>query len=95
MYFLEQRRGLRFDLSEPLIVQQFLGWAISAACMAAGVLGAIVQRLASGEGVTSSPLGLYFFSALALTSALMLWLSFLPPRWYVERIERNAGVPSP
>lgn len=95
IYFLEQRRGLRFGLSEPLIVQQFLGWAISAACMAAGVLGAIVQRLATGEAVTGSRLGLLFFSALALTSALMLWLSFLPPRWYVERLERAAREPAP
>jgi hypothetical protein len=84
------RRALRFGFVDPLAVQQFLLWAVSAAAMGAGVLGALYARVRDGLPVGASAFGLYTFSALGVVGAAAAWLAFFPPRAYVRRILARA-----
>lgn len=85
--FRDGRRSLRFGLVEPLVVQQFLLWGLSAAAMFTGVLFTVCVRSLYGTAATSSAVGLYLFALLTLTGSSASWLAFFPPQVYVRWLE--------
>lgn len=90
-YFLQQKRGLAFGLNDPLVVLQFLGWSGGSLCMGVGVLGTLWQRLDDGGGMMGNDSGQFFFAGLAALAGMLLWLTFLPPRWYTRAVRERWG----
>lgn len=87
------RRRQRLGLAEPLLVNRFLLWGIGN--------GAVLGLLAIQLGVMASlgldavfrPSVMTPISALGLVAAITVWLTFLPPRAYVQRFAPASGEP--
>lgn len=87
------RRRLAIGLADPVVTDRF-GLFATATLMAVAVN--VVGQLFWWQGVEmlTDPLGSLLLAVLGLGSSVLMCLAFLPPRAYVERVRRRAGVPA-
>ena len=89
VYFLMQRRGLKYGLSDPLTTLQFLWWSISNGGMVA-ILGiAALARCMTGFGPMHLPGGQLFIAIVGITATAAAWFAFFPPGWIVRRMAQG------
>lgn len=94
-YYAVLRRRLRLGLADAIVSDRFRLWAVSATGVTAG-FGIFLLALLSGTDVAASPWVLASTSAVGCVSSVTLWLSFLPPRWYLRRFQpRPASTDAP
>jgi hypothetical protein len=84
------RRRARLGFGDPLVANRLLLWGAGTLAIAGITLLHLAAQLAGRYELPPSLVGLV--SALALTAAATQWLAFLPPRWYLHRLERSAGA---
>lgn len=82
-YWVRMRKRARLGLADPVLVNRFLMWGLSAAAAGLGTAVGIVGSLATGAAVLEMPAILASSSAFGLAAALGMWLAFAPPRAYV------------
>jgi hypothetical protein len=84
-------RRARLGFGDPLVANRLLLWGAGTLAIASIALFHLVAQLV---GHTELPPGLVGpVSLLALAAAATQWLAFLPPRWYLRRLERAAPTP--
>jgi hypothetical protein len=81
-YWTQLRRRARLGLADPVLVNRFLMWAISAAAAGLGTALGVAASLATGKGPLELPAVLVSSSAHGLVAALGMWLAFAPPSAY-------------
>lgn len=96
--FLESRRQhamlvrrLRLGLADPVVTDRMRLWTlIMATSMLASIFFASCQTLGIPMGGT--PFGLNMAALVALLTAGLLWLAFMPPASYLDSVRRRAPV---
>jgi len=91
-YWGSLRRRARLGLADPVLVNRFLMWAVSASAAALGTVIGVGASLATGKDMFALPAVLASSSAHGFVAALGMWLAFAPPRAYVAWI---AGARAP
>jgi hypothetical protein len=84
------RRRVRIGVESPLLANRFLCWGLAAAAEVAIYLvaGAALLGPRPTDFLVGSPALL--ISALGVAASLAIWLAFLPPRSWRQRIESRA-----
>jgi hypothetical protein len=84
-------RRCKLGLADPVVADRVRLWALAllASLLAAGTAG-ICQALGVPMGGTR--VGLWLSGVAALAAASCLWLAFLPPAAYLERVRRHASA---
>jgi hypothetical protein len=85
-YWIQLRRRARLGLSEPVLVNRFVLWAISAGAAALGTAIGVAASVVTGRPIQQIPAVLASASAFGLVAALGMWLAFAPPRVYARWI---------
>lgn len=86
-YWQLLRRRLRLGLSDPVLVDRFRLFGVAMGFGLLSNLGAIALQIAGIE-LVGTAVGTLAVSP-ALVAAVALWLAFLPPRGYLERVRRT------
>jgi hypothetical protein len=79
------RRRARLGFGDPLVANRLLLWGAGTLAIAGITLLHLAAQLAGRYELPPSLVGVV--SLLALTAAATQWLAFLPPRWYLRRLE--------
>lgn len=86
------RRRMKIGLADPLVVNRVLLWGCALGASSLGFGMAIVHRLIWGTGLRAHVWALSSVSALAMVSALCIFLAFFPPERYRRWVQ---GPPPP
>jgi hypothetical protein len=84
-------RRLALGLSDPVVCNRFLLWGFFAAFSGAGCV-TIASLLALGIDVTLDMLGTLAISITGIGQAVCLYLAFVPPKTYLDRIRPGAAA---
>jgi hypothetical protein len=91
-YYALMRRRARLGLSEPLLVNRFLLWGLGIGAAGVGTLVGSVWMWLGNAGARELDGATLSNSLFGLTSAVCMWMAFLPPAPYRRWIERRAGA---
>jgi hypothetical protein len=89
LYHLKLRKRLALGLADPIVADRLRLWAVSMFSAFACAACVSILRIA-GVPMTAELTGL-LVAPLALTIGCAVWLAFLPPRRYVERVAARAA----
>jgi hypothetical protein len=84
------RRRVGLGLADPVLSDRFFLWGVMALDAAVGV-GITMVAAALQVDSMRSPTVMLLSSATGLGQAALLVLTFLPPRWYLERVRARAA----
>jgi hypothetical protein len=86
------RRRQLLGLADPAVVDRFRLWAISMfTATTISVVGYLLQRI-FGIALNGTTAGHLLVGPLGLVVAIALWLAFLPPAGYLERVRRRSSL---
>lgn len=88
-YYGTMRRRLKFGLADPVVTDRFRLWTISSCAISAAFLIFYLGRLWAENVATSVPV-LAATSVAGLVAGVTVWLAFLPPAGYVQRMRSRA-----
>jgi len=91
VYRVRLRRRARLGIGDPLVANRLLLWSGGTLAIASITLLHLAAQLAGHYELPPALVGPV--SLLALAAAATQWLAFLPPRWYLRRLERAAPAP--
>lgn len=83
VYWARLRKRARLGLADPVLVNRFLMWAISAGAAGLGTATGVAASLATGASPLELPAIVASSSAHGFVAAIGMWLAFAPPRAYV------------
>jgi hypothetical protein len=78
-YWLLMRRRLRLGLADPLVTNRFLLWGVGIGAAGVGSVISLAAQLATGDAMAELPALMLSNSLHGLTSAVLMWVAFLPP----------------
>jgi hypothetical protein len=79
LYWRMMRRRLRLGLADPLVTNRFLLWGVGIGAAGLGSVISLGAQFATGAAMAEMP-GIMLSNSLhGLTSALLMWVAFLPP----------------
>lgn len=84
-YYGTMRRRLKLGLADPVVTDRFRLWAISSFAISAAFLIFYMGRLWAENVATSVPV-LMATSVAGLVSGVTVWLAFVPPDGYLQRV---------
>jgi len=88
-YYNMQRRRLALGLADPVVTERFRLWGV--AILSADVITIVSAILMlAGIPMAGTPLGSMLVGSLGLVTAGCLWLAFVPPQFYLDRIRARA-----
>jgi hypothetical protein len=92
-YWLLMRRRLRLGLADPLLTNRFLLWGVGIGAAGVGSVVSLGVQLATGDAMAELP-GLMLSNSLhGLTSAVLMWVAFVPPAaWTRFVLERHRAT---
>ena len=88
-YYGAMRRRSRLGLADPVVMDRFKLWTISAWAISAAFLIFYLGRLWAENVATSVPV-LAATSIAGLVAGLTVWLTFMPPDSYLKRVRLRA-----
>ena len=91
-YYALIEKRVALGLATPALANRFLLWGWMGITMGAGA-GANLYFLATHIDVVADPRAQSVTSAVGLAQAVLLYLTFLPPRRYARWIETRWGAP--
>jgi hypothetical protein len=90
-YWMLLRRRLKLGLADPVVTDRFRLWGV--AILTADSISVVTLTFqAFGVNMTGTELGAVVVGSMGLVTASTLWLAFVPPRAYVDRIRRRAAA---
>lgn len=93
-YYRMQRRQLALGLSDPVVADRFRLWAISILC-AACISGISLGLRMLGIDTAGTAAGSLVIGTLGLVTAGYMWMAFVPPKSYLERVRaRSVAAPA-
>jgi hypothetical protein len=97
LYYRDAKKRVVLGLTEPLVANRFLLWAIWSGAATAMVVIRIVSAMlidtTRADAVTPVPIVLSMFAA-GLSCAGAVWLTFAPPEFYRRFVERSQPMPA-
>ena len=87
-YYGTMRRRLKLGLADPVVTDRFRLWTISSYAVSAAFLIFYMGRLWAENVATSVPV-LAATSIAGLVAGVTVWLAFVPPDAYVERVRER------
>lgn len=94
-WWRRMRRRQAIGLSDPLVANRFLLWAVGAGTAGLGSLVGTVVGLAYGRALEELPALTVAMSLFGLVSAGALWLAFVPPETYKRRVRGKPDAAAP
>lgn len=88
------RRRESLGLADPVVTDRFRLWAIFCTAVAVG-FGVFALAKLAGVNPGESAAVLAVTSAVGLVSGASLWMAFLPPRAYLDRVRSRTQVDAP
>ena len=88
-YYGAMRRRLRLGLADPIVTDRFRLWTISSCAISAAFLVFYMGRLWAENVATSVPV-LSATSIAGLVAGVTVWLAFVPPAAYLQRVRTRA-----
>jgi len=88
-YYAAMRRRLKLGLADPVVTDRFRLWTLSSCAISAAFLIFYMGRLWAENVATSLPV-LTATSVAGLVAGMTVWLTFLPPDAYVQRVRVRA-----
>lgn len=85
-FHAQLRRRVRIGLADPLVMQRVGLWGLAMAACALAYVVPIAHRLIYGTGIREHLWAISAVSALAMVTAVSLWIAFFPPRRYRQRM---------
>jgi hypothetical protein len=95
LYHRRLRRRLALSLVDRFTCHRFGLWGFALACTAGILATALFTNIAKGVLVFAWTPALLGVSVLGLLGAWALWFAFLPPAFYVRRVEGRTRVAAP
>lgn len=89
-YWRLMRRRLALGLADPVVTNRFALWGIGIGCGAISTLLALLSIVLTSDAVGLDARYSLGISAVALISAITLFLAFLPPQRYIRFLEARA-----
>jgi hypothetical protein len=89
-YYRSMRRRLKLGLATAVLTDRFRLWAISSSAISAAFLIFYLGRLWADNVATSTPV-LAATSIAGLIAGATVWLTFVPPESYLQRVRERAG----
>jgi len=87
VYWRMMCRRMALGLADPVLCNRFLLWGVAACSASLGSWIGVVGQLVLGNEIQTHP-GLLLCSSMhGLVAAIAMWLAFVPPAWYVARVE--------
>ncbi len=90
-YYGRMRRRLELGLADPVVTDRFRLWMISSCAVSAAFVIFYMGRIWADNVATSVPV-LAATSIAGLVAGATVWLAFVPPKAYVQRVLRIAGT---
>jgi hypothetical protein len=90
-YYQAMRRRSRLGLADPIVTDRFRLWALSSSAISAAFLIFYMGRWWAENVATSLPV-LAATSVAGLIAGGTVWLAFLPPAAYLQRVRLRAGT---
>ncbi len=88
-YYDAMRRRLKLGLADPVITDRFKLWTVSSCAVFAAFLIFYLGRLWAENVATSVPV-LMATSVAGLIAGVTVWLAFVPPEVYLQRVRDRA-----
>jgi len=87
-YYSMLHKRLELDLADPVVTDRMRLWGISIlAADSITVFGVAFNLM--GLSITATPIGSILIGALGLVTAGALWLAFMPPQSYLDRVRAS------
>lgn len=93
-YYTMQRRRLALGLADPVVTDRFRLWGVAILSADAIVAFGLAFKW-MGFQITSTAIGALLIGGLGLVTAGGLWLAFVPPRFYLDRVVARAEAAMP
>ncbi|MCG8590141.1 MAG: hypothetical protein MJE66_12690, partial [Proteobacteria bacterium] len=92
LYWLRLRKRLALGLADPVVTNRIGLWALAIlSATSISVLNIVLSSLGIPMGgAEGAVLQAIVIGPLGAISSVGLWLAFLPPRWYTQRIAARA-----
>ena len=91
-YWRLMRRRLRLGLADPLVTNRFLLWGLGIGAAGIGSLISLTVQQIVGLNMAELPALTVSNSLFGSTSALLMWVAFLPPAAWRRRLQRRADA---
>jgi hypothetical protein len=91
-YWRLMRRRLRLGLADPLVTNRFLLWGLGIGAAGVGSLISLTIQQIVGLSMAELPMLTFSNSLFGSTSALLMWVAFLPPAAWRRRLQRRADA---
>jgi hypothetical protein len=89
-YYRRVRRRLALGLSDPVVVNRFLLWAVTG--FAIGLLATVIAvLLLQGRAILVDPIALSVISGASVFGGTAWLLTFLPPAFYLDFVRARAS----
>lgn len=85
-YHVQLKRRLALGLADPVVVHQFLLWAVSGSCALASTVTSAFFAFVLGRATSSVPSVFVAVQIALFCAAVSLWFAFFPPGFYRRRL---------
>jgi hypothetical protein len=92
LYWDVMKRRERLGLADPLVTNRFLLWGLGIGSAGVGALVSALFQLLSGMSFSELPALMLSNSMFGLASAVLMWMAFLPPAFWVRRFAARDGA---
>lgn len=92
VWWHRMRRRAALGLGDPVVQNRFLLWAVGIGAAGWGSVVGLLAGLLFGLSAYGNPWLQLSSSLHGLAAAVAMWLAFLPPAWYLRRVEAGAGA---
>lgn len=89
-HVLARRRG-RLGIGDPVVTNRLLVWGMAAVVGFVSVVASSAMHL-RGQGPLADPLAAATLAVTGFAGAVLLYLAFLPPLWYLRMIARRGAT---
>ena len=89
-YFAMMRRRARLGLADPLVTHRFLLWGLGIGAAGVGSAISMTACAITGQHMLAIPWVTVSNSLHGLTSAVLMWVAFIPPAFYRRFVESRA-----
>jgi len=93
-YWLLMRRRLRLGLADPLVTNRFLLWGIGIGAAGVGSVISLAAQLATGDAMAELPALMLSNSLHGFTSAVLMWVAFVPPAAWKRFVVEGHRAPA-
>jgi hypothetical protein len=93
-YFAMMRRRAKLGLADPLVTNRFLLWGLGIGAAGVGSAISVTACTITGQHMLAIPWVTVSNSLHGATSAVLMWVAFIPPGFYRRFVESRSQQPA-